>query len=74
MQLAQHYQKMHLEKTKFIQFSLRGHESESDAGFAGTAGAADAVYICLVILRGVVVYDMGHVGNIKTAGRYIGGY
>ena len=48
-------------------FILSRHEGKRGAGFAGTASTADAVHISIVGLGHVVVYDMGHIRNIKSA-------
>ena len=44
----------------------------ADTGLAGTAGAADAVQVGLLVVRALVVDDVGDAGDVDAAGRDVG--
>ena len=49
------------------------HEGDGHAGVAGATGATDPVHVGLLVLRALVVDDVGDVLDIDASGRDIGG-
>src|SRR3984957_14854562 len=49
------------------------HQRDRDTGLAGPAGAADAVHVGVLVVRALVVDNVGDVVDVDPAGRHTGG-